>query len=309
MRDSLVTSLLQVPGGPRLCLTVRLRFGHSGQPVQTNHPPSRLRLAGARFFFLLTLLTFLARFARADAPSGQFSFAFATSSIPLIDLSGSFDTSQSIIGAGGTTTPLVYSLNLTNDPSGRIHGTGAAIIQIGNDFVVGSYVATGSASGGGAQPTRVSLIVRLTGEGPIAGTETSFTIAIRYNLTLNVSDGELQGTARGFARFSHLGSGLIREDFAAMPLPGGINGSWSVTLNVVPLLQLAGTGTISLPNGRNLQGMISGTYSSGSGIAKIRLTGIGSDKGFSVTITTSSSDSGPQLETVRGRVLGQTLLE
>jgi len=251
----------------------------------------------------------VARFARADAPSGEFSFDFNATNTPLIDVSGNFDTTQSIIGAGGTTTPLVYSLNLTNDPSGRIHGTGAVIIQIGDDFVVGTYVATGSASGGGVRPTRVSLIVRLTGEGPIAGTETSFTIAIRYSLTLNVDDGELQGTARGFARFSHLGSGLIREDFAAVPLPGGIDGSWSVTLRVVPLLKLAGTGTISLPNGRNLQGMISGSYSSGSGIARIRLTGVGGDRGFSVTFTTSSSDAGPQLETVRGRVLGQTLLE
>jgi len=277
--------------------------------VQLNHRTSKLRLAGARFFLAFTLFSALTTLSRADAPSGEFSIDFDASSTPLIDLSGSFETSQSIIGAGGTTTPLVFSLNLTNDPSGRIRGTGAAIVQIGDAFVVGNYVANGNVSGGGVHDTRVSLVVRITGEDVIAGQETTFSISIRYNLTLSVDDGELQGTARGSAHFSKLGNGKIREDFATVPLPGGQDGSWSVTLNVVPLLKLGGTGTISLPNGRNLQGTISGSYSSGSGIAHIKLTGVGSDKGFSVTFTTSDSDEGPQLETVRGRVLGQTLLE
>ncbi len=277
------------------------------RPVQNNHRTNGL--ACARLFFLFSIFALVTRLSWAQAPSGQFTFDFDATNTPLIDLSGNFDTSQDIVGAGGTTTALVFSLNITNDPSGRIRGAGVALVQVGSDFVVARYLATGNVSGGGLRPTHVSLTVRLAGEGPIAGQETTFTIALRYSLTLNVEDGLLRGTVRGAAHLGTLGSGVIHEDFATVPLPNGIDGSWSATLTVIPLAKLGGTGYISLPSGRTLQGIISGTYSTATGISKIRLTGVGGDKGFSVTFTTTSGEAGLQLETVRGRIFGQTMLE
>ena len=247
--------------------------------------------------------------SRAQAPSGQFTFNFDPGTTPLIDLSGNFDTSQSLVGAGGTTTPLIYSVSLTNDPSGRLHSSGAAIIQVGDDVVVGAYTASGNVSGGGLKPTRVSLVVHLFGTGPIASVETDFNIVVRYNLTLNVEDGNLQGTARGTARFNRVGSGVVREDFATVALPGGVDGSWSATLTILAATKLGGGGYITLPNGRTLQGLISGSYATSTGISKIKLTGTDGDKGFNVTFTTTSNEDGLQLETARGRILGQSIFE
>jgi hypothetical protein len=227
----------------------------------------------------------------------------------MIVLSGDFNTSQNIIGAGGTTTPLSYSINLTNDTSGKLHATGVAIVQIGNDIVAATYVARGNVTGGGLQPTRVSLSVRLTGEGVVANTETTFVIGLRYNLFLNVDSGNLEGSVRGSVSFNHIGAGTVRDDFTAVPLPGGIDGSWSANLTIIPLSKLGGTGFISLPNGRMLQGLISGSFSASTGISKIKLTGVGGDKGFSVTFTTTTGEAGLQIETVRGRALGQSQFE
>jgi hypothetical protein len=227
----------------------------------------------------------------------------------LIDLTGDFNTSQNIVGAGGTLTPLVYTITLTNDPSGKLHASGVAIVQIGNDLVAAAYTAKGNVTGGGLHPTRVSLTVRLTGEGPVANTETTFTISLRYNLFLDVADGTLQGSARGSVNLGVLGKGTVRDDFTVVPLPPGVDGSWSANLTVIPLNKLSGTGSISLPNGRVLQGLISGSFSTRSGISKIKLTGTGGDKGFSVTFTTTEGEEGLQLETVRGRILGQSVFE
>jgi len=49
--------------------------------------------------------------------------------------------------AGGTLIPLIYSIALTNDPSGRLRGSGTAIVQVGEDFVAAFYTASGSVTG------------------------------------------------------------------------------------------------------------------------------------------------------------------
>jgi len=263
----------------------------------------------AKAFCLFVLLAFSARPSWGQAPSGEFTFSFDAATTPLIDVSGDFHAVQNIIGAGGTLTPLDYTINLTNLPSGKIRSTGVAIVYVGNDVVPAFYTASGNVSGGGTKPTRVSLSVRLTGEGVIANTETTFTISLSYNLFLNVEDGQLQGSARGVANFKQLGSGTVRDDFVTVPLPGGIDGSWSTTMTIIPLKKLGGFAYIFLPNGRIMQASLSGSYSANSGISKIKLTGVGEDKGFTVTFTATSGEEGLQLETVRGRILGQTLVE
>jgi hypothetical protein len=246
----------------------------------------------------------------AQAPSGEFNFAFDAATTPLIDLTGEFSTSQNIVGQGGTLTPLTYTIILTNDPSGKLHGTGVAIVQIGNDVIAAAYTAKGNVTGGGLHPTRVSLTVRLSGNDMIAGNpDTPFTMSLRYNLFLDVADSSLQGSARGSVNLGPLGTGTVRDDSNVVNLPGGIDGSWSADLTIIPLNKLSGTGFVSLPNGRTLQGIISGSFSAGTGISKIKLTGTGSDKGYSVTFTTTAGEAGLQLETVRGRILGQSVFE
>jgi hypothetical protein len=259
---------------------------------------------------LSVVLALAPRASWAQAPSGDFTLDFDAGTTPLIDLGGEFNTSQNIVGAGGTLTPLNYSITLTNDANGKLHGTGVAILQIGNDVVAAEYSARGNVTGGGLRATRVSLTVRLSGNDTIANNpDTPFSMSLRYNLFLDVENGLLQGSVRGSVKLGVLGTGTVRDDFAVVPLPGGIDGSWSANLTIIPLNKLSGTGSISLPNGRTLLGIISGSFSTRTGISKIKLTGTGSDKGFNVTFTTTTGDEGLQLETVRGRILGQSVFE
>jgi hypothetical protein len=269
------------------------------------------RIAAVAAVCLLIVFALAPRPSWAQAPSGNFTFSFDAATTPLIDLSGQFDISQNIVGSGGTLTPLIlHSLTLTNDPNGKLHGSGVVIVEIGNDVVAAAYTARGNVTGGGLHPTRVALTVRVSGNDTIANNQnTPFTMSLRYNLFLDVENGTLQGSARGSVNLGPLGTGTVRDDSNVVNLPGGIDGSWSANLTVIPLNKLSGTGFISLPNGRNLQGLISGSFSANTGISKIKLTGTGSDKGFSVTFTTTASEQGLQLETVRGRILGQSVFE
>ncbi len=255
---------------------------------------------------LFSLIAFTISSALAQAPFGTFSF---TPNSPLIDLSGDFHTSTTINGGPA----LDFHLQLTNSPNGRITTNGidsVTFLQIGDDIVAAQYVAVGKVSGGGLHPTRLSLIVKLTGGGPILGfADTDFTIILRYNMFLNVQDGNFEGSIHGTVHINGLGPGTVRDDAAVVSLPDGIDGSWEADLNIVPFNHLTGTGTISLPNGRSLQGVISGSYSARTGVSKITLKGIDQDKGFSVTFTATQGDDGLDLATVRGRVLGQTVFE
>ena len=261
----------------------------------------------------MSLLAFTISAAFAQAPSGEQEFDFSAQSSPLIDVTGNFNTSTTINGG----TPLTISFleqitdQITNSPNGRLHGAGVAIINIGDNPLAAQFVAVGSVTGGGLHPTRVSLILHLTGSGTINGIDdTGFNILLRYNLFLNVDDASLEGSIHGSVHIARLGTGTVRDDSVSLPLVGGNDGSWSAILNILPLNHLSGTGTISLSNHRSLQGIISGTFSTRTGISRIRLTGFGSDKGFSVTFTASQAEDGSlELETVRGRILGQSVFE
>jgi hypothetical protein len=263
----------------------------------------------SRLSWLAAVVLFSFNLCLGQAPSGTFTLNFNPATTPLIDLAGTFQTSQSIVGAGGAQIPFAFGVDLTNDASGRLRGAGTAIVQVGDDFVAAAYTANGTVTGGGIRPVQVSLSVRLSGEDIVGGQETKFSVSVRYKLTLNTEAGNLQGTARGSAKFEKLGSGQIRENFITVPLPPGVDGSWSASLTVIPLTKLGGTGTISLPNGRMLQGILSGSFSPFTGVSKIRLVGVNESKGINVTFTTTSTEGGVQLETVRGRILGQTVRE
>src|SRR3954466_1983350 len=56
----------------------------------------------------------------AQAPSGDFDFSFDASVDPIINMSGTFQSDQSIIGAGGTETPLTISVDITNAVTGGL---------------------------------------------------------------------------------------------------------------------------------------------------------------------------------------------
>src|SRR5438309_437513 len=176
-------------------------------------------------YWLIAGFLLSARICSAQAPSGSFEFDFDSTFDPLINMTGSFQSEQTIIGTGGTETPIVISVDITNLVNGALKGSGFSVLQVGdNDFLPAAYVASGRISGGGGNLTRVILSVHLTGHGTVAGVETDFNVTLRYNLIFNSESGALEGTCRGSTSFSRIGGGPVRSD-VSVGIPSGGDGT------------------------------------------------------------------------------------
>jgi hypothetical protein len=149
--------------------------------------------------------------------------------------------------------------------------------------------------------------VKLTGQDTIAGVpNTRFSITLEYHLEADAEQLAFIGSARGSAHFSGLSSGSIKSD-VSVGLAPGMDGSWSVLMNIVALKRLAGSSTITLSNQRALQTHLSGSYSSSSAVAKVKLSGFDASKGNSVDLNFISSQEGIEVEKLRGKILGQSV--
>jgi hypothetical protein len=238
------------------------------------------------------------------------SFDFDNST-PLIDMTGDFQVSDQIVGAGDQPIALNFGVGLSHRSNGALRGSSpTAIVQIGDsDFLAAFSHVSGRVSGGGVNPIRVFLVVHLTGEGQIATVDTHFSISVAYNLTFNPENGDLEGSSRGTAVFSHLATGRIRSiDSISVGLPGGGDGSWTANMNIVPFKRLIGSAQIVLSGGRSVNGRLAGRFGAGSGISVIHFGGTNVDRGSSAIFSTSTDDEGTSIETVHGKILGQRIL-
>ncbi len=202
--------------------------------------------------------------------------------------------------AGGRSVNLSLGLSVQQDAAGRLRGSGVTNIQVGNELVAASYRANGRITGGGRKATRAMLSVRWQSQGTGAGTNGPFTISAQYNL--EVSRGSLDGATRGRAKFTNLGSGSLKSPVSGVPLPAGVDGSWSVKMN---LQSPGGSGSIILPNGRSVEASLVGNFSPRSGVDRIKLSGVGSDRGNVLSINFSRATTA--LESLNGKILGQTV--
>jgi hypothetical protein len=88
-----------------------------------------------------------------------------------------------------------------------------------------------------------------------------------------------------------------------------MNGTWSVRLEDVTTIanKLAGSGMVSLSNGRNIPFAVTGSYASRTDQSRFILKGTGLDLGANLNLTANSTATGLLLQTYRGRMLGQTV--
>ena len=134
-------------------------------------------------------------------------------------------------------------------------------------------------------------------------------MVITYNLTYNPTDVVLEGTSRGSVTMSSTGKSKVNAP-VGVPLPIASNGSWNALLDVVPFKNIGGSGQIFiLPSAsRTLGGNLSGSFSPGQNLSKIKLTGSGATRGFNVQFNLGVNAQGePELETMKGRILGQNV--
>jgi len=258
-------------------------------------------------FFGFSFLLFLPlQFCLAQAPSGIVSFSFDNETAPVWDLTGPLNFEQALLGSGSQEIPLAFSLDVTQDIRGKLTGSGVALVTVGNDVIAGPYTLRGAVRGGGSAPVRASITVTMAGEDVVAGINTRFNINIRYNLEASSEDLAFVGPASGSAKFKALSSAKIKSD-VSVPLAGGMDGSWTAQMNIIPLRRLGGSASIILSNGRTLPTQLTGSYSSSSALASVKLTGVNEAKGVSANLKFIRSAEGIELQSLKGKILGQTV--
>jgi hypothetical protein len=241
--------------------------------------------------------------ARAESPSGTINFSFTNSVLTLFDFSTTLHFEQQMEGG----TLLSFDLPFDNAGNGRLTSSGTTIVAIGNDTVAGDYTAVGRISAGRAG-TMMLLSVKIRGQDMIAGVLTTFQINVSYRLTLNHASNSFIGTARGSARFGSLGTSWINSGIE-VGLPGNQDGSFNLQLNLVSLNRLGGTATITLSDGRVLQFGVAGKYSPSLNLSKLRLVGLGADKGSILGLNFVTVEGESTIVSMRGLVLGQAVVQ
>jgi hypothetical protein len=256
-----------------------------------------------RFSLLSAVVGFTALTVVAAPPTGSFTHQFSTNEAPLWDLTGVIPLEQTVIGTAGVEIPVAFGVLVDQDNRGRLRGTGGAVVVIGADTVTGQYRATGRiwTSGG---VVRAKLTVKLNGKGEIAGQATTFRISAVHHFDLNADELQLDGRVNGSARFAKLVNGPIRGD-SVSPLAEGNDGSWTLTLEIVPLKRLGGSATATLVSGRVCVFNLKGSHSASSDTSRIKLSGVGAARKLRFDLRTRGEDL--ELIELKGKALGQNL--
>jgi len=111
--------------------------------------------------------------------------------------------------------------------------------------------------------------------------------------------GDIAVTVQGVANFSRLGRGHINSDFS-VPLPPGMDGSWTAYLNIIPLNHLSGSGTVVLANGNRMQMGLTGVFTDE---AHVKMTGAGPARGNLLNLSFTDESTTPDF--VSARMWGQ----
>jgi hypothetical protein len=78
----------------------------------------------------------------ASPPSGVIQFSFNTPNVAVWDLTGGYQFDQEILGVAGESIPLSFAIGLNQDARGFLRTSDITMLSIGNDVVVGQYLAT-----------------------------------------------------------------------------------------------------------------------------------------------------------------------
>ncbi len=258
-----------------------------------------------------------------EAPTGTITYNFSAAAFPIWNFSGPYGFSQQMVGLGGP-VGLSYGLSINHSLEGQLSGSGTTIVTIGEDVAAAQYVVSGSVSRGG-NTTHAVFTVSLAGSGLdyIGGQRRNFHISLSYNLMVDpdtltwIAYGNVPAV-QGTVSIAGLGSAkvLAGEDFA-VALPPGVDGAWSVSMDIVALSRLGGTATISidsaappgqpiyLPTTLVLGANISGNFRPVSELSQLRLSALPGSTPASLDMIIVSGN--PQFLAVTGKILGQSV--
>ena len=238
---------------------------------------------------LVFLIALGAISAKAQVPSGQFTYVFTNE--PLWDVTGTYALNGSSNGVTDNATFVI-----TNAAKGTITGTQAEIINDGIVTVNVHSTVTGKISVKAGEAV-ASLKSSGTFSGSLTGTAKgkSTETIVESNLTILATVSETLSAHGGSRKFTATTSAS---------LPGGMDGDWQLDTSITNVVnRLSGTGTLTLSNGREFDYAITGTYKPTTGVAKLKLAGAGAALGTSFRLTTEGTNM--DLTALNGKILGQ----
>lgn len=274
----------------------------------------RIRLNVRCLLISILLLSLSLCRAQTTVPA-TVTYNFGTNGSALLwDLSGTYSVNTTLTQKNGVLVPLTLAFQIVQDAAGNLHGVANDFqaISFGDSslFTV-TYVLNGRISIVGGVPT-ARFVVRFVGNGTVGSLpNVNFSAVLEVVASPSSEDAELEGPARFSAK---LGGGLEGVsgtiDNIAAPLPPGVDGTWSLTLQLAGLKSLVGSAIITTDAGQAMGFNVSGPLNSSTAIAKLRGSGAIanttiSGAGSTATITTTPAfDSG----TLTGKVMGQTFV-
>jgi hypothetical protein len=264
-------------------------------------------------WLLISALLFSLQFCRAQVEvPPTISFDLGDSNAPetqLWDLNGSYALNLEVVGRNGASVPVQLTFVLLQDPKGKLSSTEGFQGLTFNDDVNSSFGVTVKITGkvtGSAGTARAHFVIHFAGSGSLGGQSTDVNGSVTVDAFTDTSTGELVGakSSKFSAQFPGLNSISGKADFA-MPLP--TDGSWNLTLRLVGVTKLTGTGIITTPS-RNLGLDLAGKFK--SGLTKVKAKGAGDVPDASNGTGTSATIILPDtFDTIQfdGKVLGQKM--
>jgi hypothetical protein len=267
-------------------------------------PMNRLKILAA---VAVALFVFTARMAHADIANGTYYTEF-TDATPIWDISGSY--------SGDVGTGLGMDFSLTEAPSGNLTGAGTFHDDEPGVVLNGKVNVSGMMKNSAADP-RVSMDIMISGKGTVVVSKAghknsvSVTASAKVNLEIDAADGEMVSTGgsesvtekdlttgKSASRSVSLPKGLL------MPLPADSTGAWRLTLDLTPDgTEYTGTATVETSTGATAEFTATGSYDSEMDTSQITLKGAGDN--LSLVISTSGSVA--NIQSVKGKLFGQTL--
>lgn len=272
-------------------------------------------------YLLISALLFSLRVCHAQSSNvtGTVTFSFGdTPATQLWDLSGGYSLNLVINQHNGIQVPLQLNFNLVEDARGNLTAPPGDFqaLTFGDSapalFTV-SYTITGKVTGSGGA-ARARFTIRMTGNGTVGGiTVNSMSAILVVDAQPNAEDGLLHGPARFSAKFSNGVegvSGTIGD--IATALPAGVDGTWTLTLQVAAFNSLSGSAVVATSS-RTFGFVVTGPFDQSSGDFDARLHGASTSTVPNTMISGAGSDANARIDTsfnlfiLDGTFMGQRL--
>ncbi len=254
------------------------------------------------------VLMFTTRAAYADMANGSYSSDFS-GEVPVWDISGEY--------SGDAGLGLGLDFSISEDPSGNFTGAGTFDYDDGSgDVLDGDISVSGTVKGSATNP-RVSMNMLISGTGTVVVDQDGDTDDVTYAASAKISfgidsdNGELAVTSGSISvKETDLTTGKTKSRSAplgkgaTMAMPVESTGDWNLTLNLTPNgTQYTGTATVGTSTGGTAEFTATGSYKSKTDTSKITLKGTNG----SVSLVISTSGSVVNIQSVKGKLFGQSL--